>query len=184
MKNSLAITIGAALAIAAGSASAFNLGEAAKLASTVTGNQTIAENTETLELLNTLSNLNVSPQQAAGGTTALLKLAENKLSATDYAQLASEVPGLEHLGANGTLGQLSSLGGSLLGKKDSSSNAVTSALGSVQTMQDVNKAFSALGMDSSLVGQFSPIILQYLGKQGLSNSLLQNLSGIWGVSGS
>ncbi|TBU91631.1 DUF2780 domain-containing protein [Stutzerimonas kirkiae] len=184
MKNSLAITIAAALAIATGPASAFDLGEAAKLASAVSGNQAVAANSGTLELLGTLSNLDVTPQQAAGGTTALLKLAESKLTASDYTQLAAQVPGLEKLSSSGNLGQLASLGGSLLGKKDTSSNALNGVLENVQSLQDVNKAFSALGMDNSLVGQFSPIILQYLGNQGLSTSLLQSLSGIWGVSGS
>ena len=37
-------------------------------------------------------------------------------------------------------------------------------------------------MDSGMIGQFAPLILQYLGQQGVGGSLLQSLSGIWGVA--
>lgn len=39
--------------------------------------------------------------------------------------------------------------------------------------------FSALDMDSGMIGQFAPVILQYLGQQGVGSSLLQNISSIW-----
>jgi hypothetical protein len=48
-------------------------------------------------------------------------------------------------------------------------------------MGDVNKAFGALGMDSGMVSQFVPVILQYLGQQGASGSALSALSGVWGA---
>ncbi|MFD2838528.1 DUF2780 domain-containing protein [Azotobacter vinelandii] len=50
-------------------------------------------------------------------------------------------------------------------------------------MQDVNQAFSAMGMDAGLAGQFAPILLQFLGNQGVAAPLVQSLAGIWGVSG-
>jgi hypothetical protein len=73
--------------------------------------------------------------------------------------------------------------GSVLGNsgKSADSSVLNSALGNVQSMADVNKAFTALGMDSSMVSQFVPVILQYLGQQGAGGSALQSLSGIWGA---
>jgi len=32
-----------------------------------------------------------------------------------------------------------------------------------------------------MIGQFAPVILQYLGQQGVGGSLLQSLGGIWGA---
>jgi len=36
-----------------------------------------------------------------------------------------------------------------------------------------------LGMDTGMIGQFAPLILQYLGQQGIAGSLLQNLGSLW-----
>ena len=47
------------------------------------------------------------------------------------------------------------------------------ALGNVKDTNDLNNAFSALGMDSGMIGQFAPMILQYLGQQGVAGKLLQ-----------
>jgi hypothetical protein len=127
-------------------------------------------------LLNTVgTQLNVTPEQAIGGTGALLGLAKNKLSSADYSQMTQAVPGLDLLSGAGALGGL----GGLLG--GSGNSAATNALGNVKSMADVNSAFTALGMDSGLVGQFAPLILQYLGQQGASGSALQSLGSLWNV---
>lgn len=34
-------------------------------------------------------------------------------------------------------------------------------------------------MDTGMIGQFAPLILQYLGQQGIAGSLLQNLGSLW-----
>ena len=73
----------------------------------------------------------------------------------------------------------------LLGKSDQKNvNALNSALGDVKTTSDMNSAFSALGMNSGMVTQFAPVIIQYLGQQGVGGPLLQSLSSIWGATGS
>ena len=36
-------------------------------------------------------------------------------------------------------------------------------------------------MDSGMVGQFAPIILKYLGGEGVGTSLLGKLGSAWGV---
>ncbi|MGX1171707.1 hypothetical protein AB7M32_000432 [Pseudomonas sp. R151218B TE3479] len=44
-------------------------------------------------------------------------------------------------------------------------------------------AFSALGIDSGMIGQFAPVILEYLEQQGVNGALLQSLGGIWSIGG-
>lgn len=177
-----------ALSLAAGSATAFNLGEAARAVSGITGNGD-TQNTsqaQALGLIGQLDELNVTPTQALGGSGALLQLAKQQLGSTDYAQLAKSVPGIDKLTGDSGLDQLSQLGAltGLLGKSDTSVNAQTAAaVDNVQSLGDVKQAFSALGMDAGMVSQFAPILLQYLGSQGIGGSLLQSLSGIWGVGG-
>lgn len=188
MKRVPSIAVLVLLSLATGAASAFNLGEAARAVSGVTGSGAPQNNAQTqaLGLIGQLDELGVTPTQAVGGSGALLQLAKQQLSSTDYAQLAKSVPGIDKLtGDSGLnqLGQLSALSG-LLGKGDTTVNTQTAAaVDNVKSLPDVNQAFSALGMDAGLVGQFAPILLQYLGKQGVGGQLLQSLGGIWGVGG-
>ncbi|KWS60613.1 hypothetical protein AL056_20985 [Pseudomonas amygdali pv. morsprunorum] len=193
MKTARGMALVTLMALAASPVFAFNLNDAANAVSNATsGNQKATAAPEVAGLLNTLgTQLNVTPEQAVGGTGALLGLAKNKLTSTDYSQLAKSVPGLEQMsgtsaldslgGANalGSLGGANALG-SLLGGKSGDNSMLNSALGNVQSMGDVNNAFKALGMDSTMVSQFAPLILQYLG-QGASGSALQSLSGLWGT---
>ena len=83
------------------------------------------------------------------------------------------------LSGENALGGLAGLG-DLLGKNGEGSPLSNALGGNVKNGTDLNNAFSALGMDSGMIGQFAPLILQYLGQQGVAGSLLQSLSGIWG----
>lgn len=147
---------------------------------------------QTLALLDQLGALQVTPQQALGGVGALLGLAQSQLAADQYAQLTGSVPGLELLGgpagqaaeasdgAGGVLGRLGALGalGGLLGASPAPAAPPPAPLDS---RTGVDQAFALLGMDSSLVGPFGQILLQFLAGQGLAGTLLQSLGGIWGV---
>lgn len=147
---------------------------------------------QTLALLDQLGALQVTPQQALGGVGALLGLAQSQLAADQYAQLTGSVPGLELLGgsagqaaeasdgAGGVLGRLGALGalGGLLGASPAPAAPPQAPLDS---RAGVDQAFALLGMDSSLVGPFGQILLQFLAGQGLAGTLLQSLGGIWGV---
>jgi hypothetical protein len=182
MKNARGAALATLMALAATPVFAFNLNDAANAVSGATGGQQKATAApEAAGLLNTLgTQLNVTPQQAVGGTGALLGLAKNKLAGNDYSSLSQSVPGLDQLSGSTALGSLGGLGG-MLGGNSGSNSVLNSALGNVQSMGDVNKAFSALGMDSGMVSQFVPVILQYLGQQGASGSALSALSGVWGA---
>lgn len=136
-----------------------------------------APTSQTAGLLSALSALDVKPEQAIGGTSAMLGLAKNKLSASDYSELAKSVPGIDKLsGGSGNLGALAGMLGS-----SGKAAGLENALGNVKDTNDLNTAFSALGMDSGMVGQFAPILLQYLGQQGVGGTLLKSLGSIWGV---
>ena len=158
----------------------FSLDDVTKAASSMQGGNAAtaaAPTSETAGLLQAVTGLGVTPQQAVGGTSAMLGLAKNQLSSTDYSQLAKEVPGIDKL--SGGSGNLAALSG-LLGQSGKSAG-LENALGNVKDTNDLNNAFSALGMDSGMIGQFAPVILQYLGQQGVGGSLLQSLGGIWGT---
>ncbi|RMN93864.1 hypothetical protein ALQ51_00588 [Pseudomonas cannabina] len=184
MKTARGMALVTLMALAASPVFAFNLNDAANAVTNATnGNQKATAAPEVAGLLNTLgTQLNVTPEQAVGGTGALLGLAKNKLSNADFSQLAKSVPGLEQMSGTSALESLGGANGlgSLLGKSGNNS-MLNSALGNVQNMGDVNNAFKALGMDSTMVSQFAPLILQYLGQQGASGSALQSLSGLWGA---
>ncbi|WP_040071326.1 DUF2780 domain-containing protein [Pseudomonas batumici] len=179
MKISRGVVLASLLTFAATPVfAAFSLNDAANAVSAMQGGQSDNAMAPAGGLLSALGSLDVTPEQAVGGAGAMLGLAKNQLSNNDYSQLSQSVPGLDQLSG---VGALAGLGG-LLGQSDNSS-VVGSALGNVQNIDDLNKAFGALGMDSGMVGQFAPLILQYLGQQGVGGPLLNSLGGIWGAGG-
>lgn len=131
---------------------------------------------QTADLFSALSQLNLTPQQMIGGAGAMLGLAKNQLSPTDYSELTTSVPGIDSLSSGGQLGVIAGLLGS-----NSQAAGLDNALGNVKNTNDLNNAFSALGMETGMIGLFAPILLQYLGQQGVTGSLLQSLGGIWGT---
>ena len=140
---------------------------------------TAAESAALLQQLG--GELQITPEQALGGAAALFGLARNNLPAEQFAQLDQAVPGVGMLTDPNTQGLLSSIGG-LLGQQPG--NALGGQPGvlagqQMNNMTDVSQAFGSLGMDSGLIGQFAPLILSFLGQQGLAESLLQNLGNLW-----
>ncbi|MBU6960014.1 DUF2780 domain-containing protein [Pseudomonas sp. CVAP len=165
-------------------AAGFSLNDVAGVVSGMQDDETAAAapTPQAAGLLSALSVLNVTPEQAIGGTSAMLGLAKNQLSSTDYSQLTKDAPGLGMLSAGGGLGML----GGLLGGSSGKSSPLDSVLGNldnVKNTNDLSSAFSALGMDGGMIGQFTPILLQFLGQQGVGGSLLNSLGGIWGAEG-
>ena len=55
------------------------------------------------------------------------------------------------------------------------------AVSNVTNQSQLNSAFEALGMNSSLIQEFAPLITQYLGQQGVASPLLTTLSTLWGA---
>ena len=184
MKVFCGFALSCLLSVAASPAFAqFSLGDAANVLSALQGDQqegAVAAAPEAAGLLNSLgSELDITPEQAIGGAGAMLGLAKNRLSEPQFSELSKSVPGLDQIAGNNAIGGLNGLGG-LLGDASGKNALLDGLLGNVKDTDDLNSAFGALGMDSGMIGQFAPIILQYLGQQGVASSLLQNLGGIWG----
>ncbi|ELB2181937.1 DUF2780 domain-containing protein [Vibrio parahaemolyticus] len=112
-----------------------------------------AESSPLTELLT--SQLPVSTEQAAGGSSALIALAQSQLSQQNSTELQSLIPELSNL------------------------KGAQSLLGNIESLSAVQSAFNALGLDPSMISQFAPVILGYLNEQGASEGLLKSLSGLW-----
>ncbi|AXS82892.1 MULTISPECIES: DUF2780 domain-containing protein [Marinobacter] len=108
--------------------------------------------------------LGVTKTQAMGGTGALLQLAKNQLGAETMGTLTGKATGLSSLLAGG-----SSLSDSLLSN--------------ISSMDGVQSAFSALGMESAMIQQFVPILMSFLGDQGVGSSILGQLQSLWAPAG-
>lgn len=179
MKISRGFALASLMSLVASPAFAqFSLGDAANAIAGMQGGdaaETAAPTPQTADLLSTLNELDITPQQAVGGAGAMLGLAKNQLSSTDYSELAKSVPGIDMLSGGGEWGALAGLLGS-----SGKAAGLDNALGNVKDTNDLNNAFNALGMDTGMIGLFAPVILQYLGQQGVGGSLLQSLGGIWG----
>jgi len=178
-----AFTLATLMTLAASPVFAYNLSDAANAVTAMQqqGQQgQVQAPAAQANLLNILgSQLDITPEQAVGGAGAMLGLARNNLSSDDYGQLTKAVPGLDLLSGANLLGGLSGLG-QLLGNDKDSQSALDKALGNdVQNRTDLDAAFKALGMDTGMIGQFAPLLLQYLGQQGIAGSLLQNLGSLW-----
>tara|TARA_R110002111_G_scaffold89461_1_gene139243 strand:- start:2484 stop:2981 length:498 start_codon:yes stop_codon:yes gene_type:complete len=145
-------------------AGAFSLNDALS-----SGTQALSSATEVSgeaqQLVGTLQNqLGITETQAVGGTGALLQLAKNELGSSTMSALTSKASGLPGLsGGNSGLGD--------------------SLLSNISSMSGVQSAFSALGMDSAMIQQFVPIIMGFLGDQGVGSSLLGQLQSLWAPAG-
>ncbi|MCW4440220.1 DUF2780 domain-containing protein [Vibrio splendidus] len=114
-----------------------------------------SQQNETTPLADTVADqASVTSDQAIGGIGSMLALAQNSLGSADNKELASLIPGMSSLESTGLSSVLSSQG-------------------------TVESAFAGLGMDSSMVTTFAPIILQALQSQGATSGLMDSLAAIW-----
>lgn len=114
-----------------------------------------SQQNETTPLADTVADqASVTSDQAIGGIGSMLALAQNSLGSTDNKELATLIPGMSSLESTGLSSVLSSQGA-------------------------VESAFAGLGMDSSMVTTFAPIILQALQSQGATSGLMDSLAAIW-----
>ncbi|PSW10490.1 hypothetical protein C9I98_25130 [Photobacterium sanctipauli] len=123
------------------------------------GDEEAAQTAEAANPLTSLlsSQLGITPEQATGGAGALLSIASSQLGGDQASELAKIIPGADALADSLPPGM-----GALLGNMDT-----------------INQVFSALGMDPSMVSQFIPVVMQFLGDQGASAGLMESLGNIW-----
>ena len=185
MKHPALASLALVVALSGCANSGMNMNDAAQMASVINAatpnSGTSATRNTVTELLNVFAGTPVTGQQAVGGTAALLGLAQNQLGGSQYTQLAQQVPGLQQLTGSNAVSQLNALG--MLSGQGNQQSLLGAALGNTGTQNGVNQAFSALGMDTSMVGVFSQLLLQYFGAEGVSAPLLQSLAGVWGAQG-
>jgi len=114
-----------------------------------------------MELIDQLTKgLGVTEAQAKGGAGLLFKQAKQKLGGADFSKVSAAVPGVDDLisaapaggGAPGGLGKLFPIFGGNKG-----------GLGSLASLAG---GFSKLGLDSSMIGKFVPIILNFVKSKG------------------
>ncbi|MGR5333226.1 DUF2780 domain-containing protein [Photobacterium damselae] len=114
----------------------------------------IANNPLTQLLTNKLG---VSPQQAAGGASALLAFASSELQGDQAKELQNLIPGSKAL-----------------------ADAIPAGLsGLLDDPSTLNKVFSILGIDSKTADEFAPVIMQFLKQQGANQNLLTTLANVW-----
>ena len=111
-------------------------------------------------LVSTLVNkLGVTESQAQGGSGAIFKTAESRMSKDDYKQLKDEVPEVDTLqkfAPESKPSMLGSAASALGGKTGSSLGGAT----------DLLSSFDSLGMDKDMLGKFTPVIYDYVKKNG------------------
>ena len=170
-------------------AGGFSLNDAAGILNQVQGGNSAKsdQTVQALALLNKAQQMGVKPEQAAGGVGAMLSLAKNQLTTNDYAALTQQVPGINKVTGAGALTQLSQFSAknpqlqALVGQINPVSKDAKVAVSNVTNQSQLNSAFEALGMNSSLIQEFAPLITQYLGQQGVASPLLTTLSTLWGA---
>jgi hypothetical protein len=108
--------------------------------------------------------LGVSPSQAEGGAGAVFQQAKNNMSAGDYSQLLSALPGIDSLikAAPESGGGLASKASSLLGGSSSS----------VEGLSALTDSFAKLGLAPEMVNKYVDVILDFTqseaGQQAMS----------------
>jgi len=99
--------------------------------------------------------LSVSPQQALGGAGAIFQMAQANMNPQAFATLSKSIPGMNTmLNAAPAMSNLSGGLSSLLGDKNNASGNVTALAAS----------FQQLNLSPDMVGQFIPIVTNYVNK--------------------
>ena len=191
MKKLSAVALATWMTVAASPvfAGGFSLNDAAGILNQVQGGNSAKsdQTVQALALLTKAQQMGVKPEQAAGGVGAMLSLAKNQLTPNDYTALTQQVPGINKVTGAGALTQLSQFSAknpqlqALVGQINPVSKDAKVAVSNVTNQSQLNSAFEALGMNSSLIQEFAPLITQYLGQQGVASPLLTTLSTLWGA---
>ena len=119
--------------------------------------------------------LGVTSEQAQGGSGALFEMAKKNMSGSDFSQISQAVPGMDGMLAAAPKPEAASTTGSLLsGIAEASGNSTLTDATSL-----VN-AFEQLDLSGDMVGQFTPVIIDYVKQNGgehLSTILQAALTG-------
>jgi len=99
-------------------------------------------------LLQTLTDqIGLDAKQATGGVGSILSLASNSLQSGQFDQIAQAIPGAE--------GYLA---------------AAKQLVGSIDSVAELNSAFSSLGISSADAGRLVPAVTDFVGQSGGENA--------------
>ena len=106
MKKLSAVALATLMTVAASPVFAgFSLSDVAGVAAQMQGangnGATTDKSAQAVQLLSKVNELGVKPEQAAGGVGAMLSLAKNQLTSSDYSELTKQVPGVNKLAGIG-----------------------------------------------------------------------------------
>ena len=114
------------------------------------------------ELLGMLtSQLGVDETQAKGGVGAILNLAKEKLGDGDFSQITSALGG-------GTAEAMAAApsavegGGGMAGMLGAATSALGVDLGGLGKLAALAGTFKSLGLDSSMISKFAPIVMGFI----------------------
>ena len=107
-----------------------------------------------------VSKLGVQENQAQGAAGLLFKLAQQKLGG-DFSKVAAVLPGVKDMiSAAPEAGGLAKVAGSLLGKLGGDK------AGGLADLASLAGGFSKLKLDSGMIAQFIPVILEFVKGKG------------------
>ena len=114
-----------------------------------------------MDLVNQLTqNLGVTQEQAREGTGLIMRMAKENLGAGEFGQIVDCIPNVESLikSAPEVSGTEKALGGL--------SKSSVSGTGAATNLVALTSGFSKIGMDSSMVERFVPIVLSFVQSKG------------------
>jgi hypothetical protein len=108
-------------------------------------------------LVQTLSSqLDVTPDQAAGGAGAIFNYAKGALPSNEYARVEGAVPESAELVKKAPATDTTSAAAGALGK----------AGGTATGVEGLGSSFQKLGLSSDMVSKFVPVVVDYVDKKG------------------
>lgn len=119
------------------------------------------------------SQLGVSNQQAKGGTGLLLKLAQEKLGASDFSKVSGAVPNSQ------SYMQAAPEPGGLAGAIGMFASSFGGNAGQLGNLASLAGGFKDLGLSPEMISKFIPIVLSFVqakGGDGVKRLLQQVLS--------
>jgi len=142
---------------------------------TVEKGSALAEATQAGLIDTLVKQLGVTSEQAQGGSGALFEMAKNNMSGSDFSQLSQAVPGMDGILAAAPKSEPASATGSLL-----SGIAAASGNSTLTDAASLVDAFQQLDLSGDMVGQFTPVIIDYVKQNGgehLADILQASLTG-------
>jgi len=114
-----------------------------------------------MELIQMLvQQLGVSEEQASGGAGLLFRLAQEKLSSGEFAQVKDVVPGIENVMSSAPEA------GGLAGALGGLASAFGSGGSQLAGLAELAGGFKNLDLDTGMIGKFIPLVLSYVQSKG------------------